>query len=307
MTGGARHAIGALIGIVATPLMLVLLVFGGERLMTHLRYFIPIYYRGGGLPGGSGLLGGVLFLLLAVGVAVLLANRVPPTASLIPGVVFTLLGLIWLGSPSIAAHLRDLPFLGVEFEITFMQFASLGFPLFMGVVLLAGSAFPSRWRSAPTAAAGPAAQPHALGGAMPGQPVPYGAQPAPYGGQPSPHGGRPGQWGQQQPAWQPQYGQPQPPYGQPQPSYGQPQYGQQQPGAAAPPQGPSGQPEGQEKGQEKRTEEGGARPDAPASPASEQDDKPSPRSGSGGGDTDEPGDWTRMYGGGGGDRPSPPA
>lgn len=300
MTGGARHAIGALIGIVATPLMLVLLVFGGERLMTHLRYFIPIYYRGGGLPSGSGLLGGALFLLLAVGVAVLLSNRVPPTASLIPGVVFTLLGLVWLGFPSIAAHLRELPFLGVEFKITFMDFASLGFPLFMGVVLLAGSAVPSRWRSASSAAAGPAAQPHGLGAATPWQPVPYGAQPAPYGGQPSPHGGRPGQWGQQ-PAWQPQYGQPRPAYGQPQPSYGQPQYGQPQPGTAAtPPQGSSGQPDVQES----RAEEGGARQDpqdAPASPASGQDDKPSSPSGSGGGDTDEPGEWTRMYGGG--DRP----
>ncbi|MEU6036343.1 hypothetical protein ABZ801_13120 [Actinomadura sp. NPDC047616] len=279
MTGGARHGIGAGIGIVGTPVLMALLIFGSERLLMQWRY-TAVYFRGE-FATGTGLLGGLLILLLAAGVAALVTTRVSPVASLIPGAVFTLYGLLWMLLPGRAIRI-ELPLLSREYGLVVAQVGGMGILLLIGVILVAGSAVPSRWRAAAASGPGRLAQPHGPAFAAPGQPAPYGAQSAPYGGQSAPYGGQPGPWGQgpQQPWQQPQPGQPQPQYGQAQPQFG-----------SAPPPGGAQRSDQQE---------------IPAPPTSGKDEGTAPRSGSTPGDDDEPGEWTRAYGGGD-DRPPPPA
>ncbi|GLZ16103.1 hypothetical protein Acsp04_63380 [Actinomadura sp. NBRC 104425] len=293
MTGGARHGIGAGIGIVSTPVLFALLVFGTERLIYQYRYVVSFLYRDEFARPGT-LLGALLLLLLAAGVAALVATRVSPVASLIPGAVFTLHGLLWAVLPGRAIRMTsDLPVLGRDYDLALGQIGSLGVTLLIGVVLVAGSVVPSRWRTAPASGPGRQAQPHGPAFAAPARPAPYGAQPGPYGSQPA---AQPGQWGQgpQQPWQQPQPGRPQP--GQPQPAQPQP----------AQPHSPYGQPQPQPGSD---PSPGGARhdqPQNPALPASGKDEGTAPRSGGSTPGDDEPGEWTRVYGGGD-DRPPPPA
>jgi hypothetical protein len=275
MTGGARHGIGAGIGIVGTPVLFALLIFGTERLIFQYRYVVSYLYRDGLARPGT-LFGALLLLLLAAGVAALVATRVSPVASLIPGAVFTLYGLLWAVLPGRAVRMSDLPVLDRQYEVALSQAGSMGVTLLIGAILVAGSVIPSRWRAAPASGPGRPAQPYGPAFAAPGQPASYGAQPGPYGSQPA---AQPGPWGQgpQQQWQQPQPGRPQSPYGQPQPQHGS----DPSPGGA-------------------RQD----RPQDPAAPASGKDEGAAPRSGSTPGD-DEPGEWTRMYGGG--DRLPPPA
>jgi hypothetical protein len=231
MSNGARHGLGVLVGLVLTPLLGFLLLFGTERLSRFLRF---------GLPEGSdkwlalGALG-----VAAVLIGLLAGSRLSPLAALIPGAAFGALGVLWIVAPRWMAEntARELSpeYLNRGYEIL----AGTGGFLVVGFVLI-GSALPlSRWRATARRTAGTGSAP-ADG--------PYGPPPGP------PRYERPG--GQQeQPLPQP------PPFA--------------PPGQSASPFGNPGPP---------------PLPDVPQHDAQPQQRRDEPE--------EEPGEWTRMYGGG---------
>jgi hypothetical protein len=205
MSNGGRHAIGAVAGLVATPLMVVALAFGFERFG---RFWSYGAFMG---PGGSErwyAAPAVLFVAVVLGL--LAGTRISPLASLIPGVIYTVVGLVWVFAPRFSAeHFMDAGPDSLRRGASFM--GPYGLFLLMGVFLLVASLPRSRWAAvAPRRwadAGGP--RPHEFGGMAP----PYGQVPGP-GQAPGPHGRPPG-----------------PPPGMP----GQPQAPYQQPGPGAPP------------------------------------------------------------------------
>ncbi|MFI0447807.1 hypothetical protein [Actinomadura sp. 6N118] len=263
MSNGARHGLGVLAGVIATPLVGAGLVVGFERLEEHRRHFIRLDST-----TSTGLVAGAVLALAAAAIAVLVASRLSPLASFIPGAVFTAYGVVWLLKPAWAARqAADLPDRYAGPVINMSVFAV---PFLVGVVLLAGSILPSRWRARTSAAQAtrqPAGPPPP---GMPGGPPPHAAIP----GAPSPMYGRE----QQQP-----YGRgPNPP---PSP-YGQPPGPAPSASPGASP-GPGGIPV-------PRPAQGPPSSQAPPPPPPPQA-KPSQSSQSP--EDDEPGEWTRMYGG----------
>jgi hypothetical protein len=265
MSSGARHGLGAVIGLVLTPVIGWLLMFGMDRWTGATRMLERAE--------SDRWVGMAVIVLAAVLLGVLMGSRLSPLASLVPGVLLTLAGLPWLIREgwSVRVQREILP------ERTYMLYAavgSLGIWIFIGCMLLAASVPPSRWRAA---AAGSPRQPqHA---------------PQPGGQWPPPH-----QVPDQGPAQPPAGAAGPPPFDpnarpysppSPRPALGEPVPGQiGQPGPAAPQQ-PS-----------------------PASPAQAGPPAQGPggspgAAGSYGDDDDEPGEWTRMYGGKGSrdDRP----
>lgn len=146
MSNGTRHLLGAIAGIVAIPVVSAL-VFGGLSLT------LEVYSRF--------TLGGPLYVataVVAVGavvVALLVGTRVSPLASLIPGLVFTGAAGVAAAAPrTFFSVLRELPSPEVHVgeHLGFTPFTaasngvSTGAVLLVGVVLLAASVAPSRWR-----------------------------------------------------------------------------------------------------------------------------------------------------------------
>ncbi|MCP9950595.1 hypothetical protein [Actinomadura madurae] len=244
MSSGARHGLGVVIGLVVTPVIAVCLMYSTTKFSEYFRYF---YTRG----GGDRWLGAAVVLVAAVLVGVVVGSRISPLASLIPGFVYTAVGVLWVASPRWAIGHSGRDLFPRELYLGYTFIAPYGIFLLLGVALLAASVAPSRWKARTGAAPRFAGPPPAPMG-----PPPLPGSPAPLGGpQPPPAPG-------QSPPWQ-----------------GAPQYGQPpaQPASAAPP-APSPSP-----------------PSAPPAPAS--GDKPKPSSSGSGPDDEEPGDWTRMYGG----------
>ncbi|SEG90851.1 hypothetical protein SAMN04489712_12757 [Thermomonospora echinospora] len=288
MSNGARHGLGAVVGLVLTPVIGWLLMFGVDRLYRSMRVFRA--------EGADRWLGVAALVLAAVLLGLLVGSRLSPLASLIPGVVLTAVGLPWLFAAEWSFRtLRDL--LPGRYYILYANLGSLGLWILVGCVLLAASFPPSRWRGA--ASAGPSRQSqyapppggqwppssHQVPGQVPGQgpgdaparqpsgvagPPPFDPNARPYA--PPPPWSAPG--GEAVPG---QPGQP----GQPGPAVPQPP----SPGSSAqhgsPPQGPGTPPQ----------EFGGPPQAAGPSPQGQGPGRPQE------GDGDEPGEWTRMYGG----------
>lgn len=253
MSNGARHGLGVLVGLIGLPVILGLLIYSADRSLRNSEVFSS---------GTSDRwLGAALLAAAALVVGLLAASRVSPVAALIPGLLLTANGLLWVAKPAwLLRHSRDV----LPNSLERGYFGSIGILLAVGVVLLVSALPPSRWRST-------AASPRT---GMASQPAPFGPPPGPprYERQP-------------QPQQQPQHQQYQP---QPQQQH-QPQH---QPQQGVPPYDPSAQPFGA--------------PQAPP-PAAPQS---SPQGGAGGPggaggsarpgttpDDDEPGEWTRIYGG----------
>jgi hypothetical protein len=176
MPNGARHAIGAVTGLVMTPVLAAGLLFGIGRLAGG---FAQLRLNGGDRWAGAGAI-----LLVAVLLGVLTGSRTSPLASLVPGIVFTGIGALWVIDPSLAARTmaRKLPD-GLDRGCSVA--GPYGVLLLAGVFLLVASLPPSRWASRrPRPAGGPAS---GQGGPIP----PYGqGVPAPPYGQavtPQPH------------------------------------------------------------------------------------------------------------------------
>ncbi|GAA2624001.1 hypothetical protein SMC26_25935 [Actinomadura fulvescens] len=255
MSNGARHGLGVLAGVIATPLVGAGLALGFERLEEHRRHYVQFAST-----TSTGLVAGAVLALTAVVVAVLVASRLSPLASLIPGVAFAAYGVVWLLKPIWASDKVDV--LPDRYTSPVMTMSLLGVPFLVGVVLLAGSLVPSRWRSRAHAAAAP----QHLAGPPPGMP-----------GAPRPMYGREQQqqYGHGPGAVPPPYGQPQSPGASPSASRSP----SPSPSPSASP-GPGGYP----------VPGSSQAPPPPPPPAK-------PSQGSPSSSDDEPGEWTRMYGG----------
>ncbi|WP_026341011.1 hypothetical protein [Actinomadura atramentaria] len=266
MPNGARHALGALVGIAATGVAFGLLLFASDRAMRIYRYWVM-----GGDDKAS-----VILPLLAVGVLLGLAagSRLSPLASLIPGVVYTLIGLFAVLSPQNATKFGHDVLGSGRIQNAYLTVTSTGLLLVVGALLIVASLPPSRWRALPRLRPGvpPGARPPVAPGGYYGEPQP--GVPNPYG----PPAPRPG------PADAPQ---PYAPFGGPPPAPQLPPPSRPDaPEPYGPPPGAAPNPPG-------------ARRDAPdpygpPNPPAARPDTPKPADD----DDDEPGEWTRMYGGG---------
>ncbi|HEY8482312.1 MAG TPA: hypothetical protein VIL71_21000 [Spirillospora sp.] len=167
MSNGARHGLGALVGLVATPVVAACLMAGTGRLGRSARLFM---IDDGRWPAAA------VLLLAAVVLGLVVGSRVSPLASLIPGVVYTFVGLLWLAAPRWAVQ-NTTGRLPARLGLGYEALAAYGVFLVLGVALVAASLPSSRWR-----AAVPAGAPR-FGGPPPapvGRPPVHGA-PAPVG------------------------------------------------------------------------------------------------------------------------------
>ncbi|TDB90089.1 hypothetical protein E1264_06045 [Actinomadura sp. KC216] len=244
MSNGARHGLGALIGLVVTPIIAACLMYG----TTRLGFFIRTFYGNG---GEDRWIGGGVILVAAVLIGLVAGSRVSPLASLIPGAAYGVIGLLWILAPRWTIQHSGRDTLPRELEYGYITLGPFGIFLMLGVALVVASVAPSRWQARAGARTAPR----------------YGAPPPAPMGPPPMHGVPPVIGGPHPPQAPQAPGQSSPPW------QGTPQYGQA-PAASNPPPLPAA---------------------PPASPASESPTPSSSRSGSD--DDDEPGDWTRMYGG----------
>ncbi|MEV0666936.1 hypothetical protein ACIBI3_27150 [Actinomadura luteofluorescens] len=192
MSNGARHGLGVLTGLVVTPVIALCLMYSTSRFTDYFRYF---FTRG----GEDRWIGAALVVVAAVLVGLAAGSRVSPLASLLPGAVYTAIGLLWLASPRFAVEHSGRDLLGHRLYLGYTTLAPYGTFLLLGVALLVASLAPSRWKARTAAAPRFGGPPPAPMGPppMPGGQAPMGApQPPPAPGQsPSWHGA-------------PQYGQP---------------------------------------------------------------------------------------------------
>ncbi|MFS2294054.1 MAG: hypothetical protein FWJ90_15370 [Actinomadura sp.] len=264
MSSGARHGLGALFGVIVTPVIAACMMYGTGKLGLSVRALV--YGGDERWVGAAALLFAAVLLGLAAG------SRLSPLASLIPGLVYTGTGLLWILAPRWSFQNLGRDVIPRELFPGYTLLAPYGILLLLGVGLVVASAAPSRWKAPGSGAAVPrfGAPPPAGPPPMHGAPAPMGApQPSPW---PAP--GQPGQPG-------PQYGGPAPQYGPPaQPAPGNPPpLPPGPPVPAAPPQ--AGTPAQAEPSAQEGTPAG----DGPE------------KSGRDGSDDDKPGDWTQMYGG----------
>ncbi|TYK53523.1 hypothetical protein [Actinomadura decatromicini] len=269
MSNGARHGLGVVIGLIVTPIIAACMAYGTTKLGQFARI---LAYE-----GSDRWVGGGLVLVAAVLIGLVAGSRVSPLASLIPGVVFTIVGLLWVFSPRWAFRHAGRDIIPDRIGDGYLTLSAFGIFLLLGVGLLVASVAPSRWRARTGLAHGPGPR---FGGPPPAPmgPPPMHQQPmhqpmhspmqAPM--QQAPMHGAPPQPGVPQPPAPGSPGASTPPW------QGVPQYGQPpaQPSAPNPPPLPSASP--------------------PSPPPA--DDKP-PSGGPSASDDDEPGEWTRMYGG----------
>src|SRR5262245_10949364 len=91
MSNGARHAIGVVVGLILTPLVGVCLTYGSARTISYYRYFVN--------HGNDRWIGAALILAAAVMVGFAVGSRLSPLASLLPGMAFTAVGVLWVAAP----------------------------------------------------------------------------------------------------------------------------------------------------------------------------------------------------------------
>ncbi|GLZ03938.1 hypothetical protein Acsp03_14040 [Actinomadura sp. NBRC 104412] len=185
MSNGARHGIGVLVGLVVTPVVAFCLLYGVGRMTDFFR--VPALE--GRWP--DRLIALAVLVVAAVLLGLVMGSRLSPVASLVPGVVFTAFGLLWLLMPEFAGE-RTGNMLPRSLDFGYGVVAPYGILLLLGVALLVASMSPSRWRVAGASPArsryGMPPAPMGPGGAAP--PPQYGAPPVPagqYRPAPSPH------------------------------------------------------------------------------------------------------------------------
>jgi hypothetical protein len=208
MSNGARHGLGVVIGLVVTPVIALCLMYSATKFSEYFRSFI--------IGGGDRWIAAALMVVAAVLLGLVTGSRLSPTASLVPGFVYTVVGVLWVMSPRWAFRHADRDLVPLDLYLGYRMLGPFGIFLLLGVALLAASVAPSRWKARTGAA-----------------PRFGGPPPAPMGPPPMP--------GAQAPM-----GAPQPPLapGQSPPWHGAPQYGQPpaQPAASNPPPPPAAPP-----------------------------------------------------------------
>lgn len=223
MSNGARHIIGFVVGLVATLVLAAGLVFGVDRMDRH---SARIMEHGDELTG-YGVTALLVFAAVAVLVGLLVATRISPVASLIPGIVFTAYGVLWTVQQDWVYRMVDKrDWLSDDIIGPALRVADYNLSLLLGLVLVAASAMPSRWRvlrAAPLE--GPAAwqpptprpdveggspawqqpspRPDAQAGNPSWQPSPQGGWSLPGSDEPTQRTSQPAQRAPQQGGWQP--------------------------------------------------------------------------------------------------------
>ncbi|TDB87106.1 hypothetical protein E1266_33195, partial [Actinomadura sp. 7K534] len=187
MSNGARHGLGALVGLVVTPIIAACMMYGTEKLSRAVRTFA--------FEGGDRWVGAAVFVVAAVLLGLVAGSRLSPLASFIPGAAYTVVGVLWILAPRWTFQHTGRDFLPRELWLGYTTLAAYGIFLLIGLALVVASLAPSRWKALNRAGAAPR----------------FGAPPAPMGppmhGAPAHMGPPPGQGS---PPWQgaPQYGQP---------------------------------------------------------------------------------------------------
>ncbi|MQY07215.1 hypothetical protein [Actinomadura macrotermitis] len=176
MSNTVRHVLGLLLGLVATPLVAAGLAYGSYRWWWRMRYQVGVLRH----DDSGGLAGLVVLLVVAVLLGLLMGSRVSPLASLVPGVLFGGLGLLWLLAPR-WAMLHSGHGLSSNISFGYTTLATNGALIVIGGALLVASLPPSRWKAkAPRQGAVP---PPYQGAPMPGPgrpaPMPQDAPPLP--------------------------------------------------------------------------------------------------------------------------------
>ncbi|MEV0385170.1 hypothetical protein [Nonomuraea sp. NPDC050643] len=135
MSNGARHALGVVAGLLLPPLVAAGLWFGvGDLRLQAVQAFQISWLALGALAAA-----GIVLAFLA-------GSRLSPVASLLGGLSFTALGVVPLIELTGVRVLAE-NWLPAALSTGFMTLAYSGLQLFLGVLLLVVSAFPSRWRS----------------------------------------------------------------------------------------------------------------------------------------------------------------
>ncbi|MEV0353832.1 hypothetical protein AB0H88_49490 [Nonomuraea sp. NPDC050680] len=136
MPNGARHVLGVVAGLLLPPLIALGLFYGVGEFSLNYQQFV-ISWAGLGAIVVSGIL-----------LAPLLASRLSPVASLVGGLEFTAFGLLPI-LDTVGLHLMPERIFSAVLWNGFLTLTYSGVLLMIGVLLLVGSAFPSRWRSTP--------------------------------------------------------------------------------------------------------------------------------------------------------------
>jgi hypothetical protein len=140
MSNPTRHWLGLLTGLVAAPIIYVCFAYAAE-------HGFWAYQHGG---TNDRLAQSGLVVCAALIVAALCSSRLSPLASLVSGAFFLALSLPFTFTAGFRGYdtlINDLP---RDLRLPMIQFAGPGGVLLtLGAVLVAASAFPARWRSAP--------------------------------------------------------------------------------------------------------------------------------------------------------------
>jgi len=225
MSNGIRHVLGLVLGLIAVPSILMLLYESNERQKVVLQTFQAT--------GTAHWVEMACFAGVAVLIGLVSGSRISPLASLVPGLVFGAIGVLFAVQPNNNSG-SALP---SAFRQSYLNFGASGLALILGGGLLIASLFPARWRSRQAASAGKHAYDYDGGGA------PYEVGTPRQPGYDEYEGGAPAlQYGDQLYSQNPEYRQGSELYGrqveQP-PAFGRPPDEPERPGWAAPPPGPS--------------------------------------------------------------------
>ncbi|NVI87936.1 hypothetical protein, partial [Actinomadura sp. BRA 177] len=152
MSNGARHGLGVVAGLVAVPAIAACLLYGTDRLRLVLSFGAARFqsYHGKEL-----WIGAAFFIVAALVMGLVTGSRLSPLASLIPGAVFTAVGLVWFASPRWAITHSGRDLLPDNVGIAYTTFGSMGIFFLLGVMLIVASLAPSRWKARTAAGAAP--------------------------------------------------------------------------------------------------------------------------------------------------------
>jgi hypothetical protein len=164
MSNGVRHVLGLVAGLFLPALILLGLFWASGEFTLSAQRFLSVSWAAVGV-----------MVLVGIALAFLASSRLSPVASLLGGLQYVVVGLLPLLEVAGFSFVRP-RWLPMPLSSGYMNVSYTGALFILGVLLLAASALPSRWRGrpAPVAVAPP-----------PGPYAPPGPQYPPATAQPS--------------------------------------------------------------------------------------------------------------------------